>query len=321
MRADHDGGVMQVKQMLKSVLHRALKREPLEHLVGEAYRHSPRLARPWLRKMAPHPRDYAHDELRQVTRRGLRWTFYPAAYFQWHHYFGFDDPVLDVLRVLARESRVVMDVGANVGLYSLVMATEAPRATVHAFEPHPETYQRLSSHQKLNSVPRVCCHPCAVGATPGNARLLGAADADLGKASLHDHGNNPTGGEALDVEVVTLDGVVRDQRLETVDLIKIDVEGFEPEVLQGAKTTLETHAPWLVIELSPQWYGDRAAQARETFSTLLRLGYRFLEIAAPEAPPPLLREMDLLAALDGRTQRNVLGLPPRRALPASLAGA
>src|SRR6266849_3871138 len=148
-----------------AVLHGALKRPRLERVVRDVYRVTPRWLRRYARALAPEPRLYAPNERRSVVRHSLRWELFPSAYVQWWYYFGFSDPVLDVLRAFAPRCRVIVDVGANVGLYSVVMASIAGAdAVVHAVEPHPLTYRQLLRHRDLNAARGVICHNLACGA-------------------------------------------------------------------------------------------------------------------------------------------------------------
>jgi hypothetical protein len=112
-------------ERVQRVVGPAFKQPRLEALVAAAYRLSPRPMRRYVRALAPPPWLYAPYERRRAVRHALSWELFPSAYFQWNVYFGFSDPVLDVLRAFAARSRVIVDVGANVGVYSLVMASVA----------------------------------------------------------------------------------------------------------------------------------------------------------------------------------------------------
>ena len=108
-----------------------------------------------LRKVVPQPGNYRAKDGRQVTRRGLQWQLNPHDYFQWHQYYGFSDEVLETLLLLAADCEVVIDVGANIGFYSVVVARAHDRCLVAAFEPNPHTFERLGYHQQCNHVEKL----------------------------------------------------------------------------------------------------------------------------------------------------------------------
>jgi len=286
-----------LKKQLVNLIHEGLKRPALEVLVSEAYRRLPRRARPYIRKLAPQPFSYAADELRTTRRGGLKWELYPRAHFQWLQYFGFEDPVLDVLVTVAARSSTIVDVGANVGFYSLSMARAAGRrAKVHAFEPNQDTFALLARHREINRANNVELHCFALGAKSEDRVLY--AGRDSGKFSLEPDGRSLEG--AKDVKVATLDALCRERSLGTVDLLKIDVEGHEPAVIIGARETIHRDAPFLCFELTPAWYGKDDPLAEEAFAWLAAQPFVFFGIASPEVNVPRLVPIDLLGALSGR---------------------
>jgi len=148
-----------------------------------------------------------------------------------------------------------LDVGANVGSFT-ILATSARKARTVAFEPVPATFSRLVANVELNDLaPRVTLVNKAVGASPGFVAFTQTS-------SLSNHAVAP--GEApkssVEVRIVTLDVAV------TIDrpcLVKIDVEGFESQVLQGAVGTLRNpHVQAILIEMigNGRRYGFDEAQ-------------------------------------------------------------
>jgi FkbM family methyltransferase len=203
---------------------------------------------------------------------------------------------------LAKGTEVVFDVGANIGLYSIVLArTIAPQGTVYAFEPHPETARILEEHAALNHVTNVRGFPIALGERDAAEVLRDVGRHDLGKFSLR--GDSSTAG--VEVHVRTLDGMFRELGLQRLDLLKIDVEGHEPEVFLGGFETIGRYRPKICFELSPEWYADRTEKTRGILERLVALGYRFesIEKKGPRRP------IELLQALAERKQRNLVALP------------
>ena len=141
------------------------------------------------------------------------------------------------------ESPVVVDVGANIGQFSAAVLLFAPDASILAVEPDPDVHARLSAHlASANGVRTVCA---AAGADAGTAPLHRAALPVMSTLRTDGLSGYELVG-TVDVDVVTLDELTRD--VPAVDLLKVDVEGFELEALQGAQALLR-RTRFLLVEL------------------------------------------------------------------------
>lgn len=304
---------MDTKERVKRRLYQLLKQPVAEQCI--AWAHSATAELPpsplhsWLVKFTPHPYAYRPDEVRRIHRDSGDWVLRPANYFQWHHFFGLPDAVLEALVGACRPGDVVLDIGANIGLYSVHMARAVgPSGQVFAFEPNPGTFAVLQEHVRLNRVPHVHPQALAVGAEASTAVLQEMGSDDVGKCSLRSDTNATP---VASVQVSTVDDFCREHGLSRVDLIKIDVEGFEPEALMGARGTIEAHWPVLCLELSPQWYGGKEDVLQEAMAWVPTSPYRFFEIVGRRIEP-----FDLAGFLAGLSprdlQKNVLAVPPAR---------
>lgn len=142
------------------------------------------------------------------------------------------DLELDLARLAATEPiRMIVDAGANHGQTAIRFARAFPEATIHSFEPVPRSYALLQ--RATAALGHVHAHACALGDEQGHVRMsLNGDDRTntiLGAESAVDH---------VRVPVDTLDAVAVRLGLPQVDLLKIDVEGFELQVLRGAATLL-----------------------------------------------------------------------------------
>lgn len=138
-----------------------------------------------------------------------------------------------------RGEDLFVDVGANMGSYT-ILACAAVGASGYAFEPIPKTYERLVENVRLNHLEaRVNCWNRGVGARPGRT----AFTSDYGPANrvFDPAEGNPI---AVEVDMTSLDIALGD---ETPSLLKIDVEGYEAPVLEGAKNTLQKETLQAVI--------------------------------------------------------------------------
>jgi FkbM family methyltransferase len=153
---------------------------------------------------------------------------------------------LAIVERLLQPGDVFVDVGANVGLFSVVAARRVGRTgKVFSFEPVPETMKALSATIYLNGLADIVTpFPYAAGSKPGSARInLGRTCGHSSFLPLEDTQ------QAIDVEVVALDDVIEGAR---VDLIKIDVEGWELHVLDGLRRTLAANPnASILLEFGP----------------------------------------------------------------------
>lgn len=138
---------------------------------------------------------------------------------------------------------IFVDVGANIGIYSLLGAS-IPGVEVIALEPSTRSRNRLIENVALNDFDeRIQVVAAAAGASSGSARLTEGFDA-MNRIVDDSESSAPT--EA--VEVVTLDNIVPAADRNRVTLVKIDVEGHESEVIDGALELLSTGHPHLIVE-------------------------------------------------------------------------
>ena len=171
---------------------------------------------------------------------------------------------------------VAIDVGANLGEWTIPFARAVGTAGhVLAAEPAPRAAAALEATLGANALHQAQVIRCAVGDHDGFAEfampVVSSARIDTGTAQI---GAAGPGCEALSVALRSLDSLAAECSLDRVDLIKIDVEGQERRVLDGAEATLHRYRPTLVIETGHEAAGDR----RAIHDRLHGLGYRMLGI-------------------------------------------
>ena len=175
-----------------------------------------------------------------------------------------------------RPGAVAIDIGANLGEWTVPFARAVgPAGRVLAAEPAPRAAAALEATLGANGLHQVQVMQCAVGDHDGFAEfavpVVTSARSDTGTAKI---GAAGPGGNALRVALRSLDSLAADHRLDRTDLIKIDVEGYERQVLDGAEATLGRFRPTLVIETGHEGAGDRGAIR----DRLRSVGYRMLGI-------------------------------------------
>jgi len=153
-----------------------------------------------------------------------------------------DDTELVVKILSGLDNPVVYDIGANTGYYGILAATKF-NATVHSFEPIPEHVSCIKESSRINGVKDdVFTHTLALGSKQASLELSLAGSGSTLTKSFLGESSVPT----LTVAVETLDSL----NLPAPHFIKIDVEGYEWEVLQGAKETVKNHRPICFIEIA-----------------------------------------------------------------------
>jgi FkbM family methyltransferase len=175
---------------------------------------------------------------------------------------------LHVMRQLLRSGDTFVDVGANIGLMSVVGARlVGPHGRVHAFEPVPAIHDVLEQNILLNRADNVTTHCMALGETRELREIHEQSRINRGSASLIL--SDASDAAAYLVRVDTIDNLFATGGNGRVRLVKIDVEGWELDVLQGARALLSgPHAPAICLEYSPA----RAVGAEKALAA-----YRFVK--------------------------------------------
>lgn len=176
-----------------------------------------------------------------------------------------------------RPRPVVLDVGAHTGEYSAIIKQLLPEARVFAFEPGPATFQRLEAEAQrrgFTAINKAC------GETPGRLPLydrqdnFASAHASLVQEVFSSIHHVPAA--AREVDVINLDSFAREAGLDQIDLLKIDVEGFEMPVLKGARALLAARQV-SVIQIE---FGEMQVVSRVFFRDFLQLlpDFRFFRL-------------------------------------------
>ena len=161
---------------------------------------------------------------------------------------------------LCRKAKVIADIGANTGVYSLVAKAINPETKVYAFEPLKQMFRKLTLNNDLNKYDITCIEKAASDKN-GNAIIYETGDDHIAAASLNaetrQYGNLNV---ETEIETVTLDTFIQTSNIDKIDLIKIDVECHEPNVLEGYKQFLPLHRPDFLVEVLTDEVGEKLQQ-------------------------------------------------------------
>jgi len=267
------------------------------------------------------PQRYANAELDLVRQSdGYVFPIDRGTLIGWSiHFFGAYEPeVRAEIRRRLRPGDTAIDVGANAGWHTLLMACRVgPGGRVIAVEPNPSSRERLEHAIAINRLTNVRVDaraladregtrrfeaPPAGDVWDGTGRLIGDGEVRLKPPfDLAQGGHERAEGrDTTTVTVTTLDALAAEHSLDRVALIKIDVEGWETAVLRGAANLLRNSRPALIFEYDPAYVERSGASADELAAWLRTFDYQ-LHVLRPRGAP---LRVDAL----GRTAINVLAL-------------
>lgn len=138
------------------------------------------------------------------------------------------------------KNNILLDIGSNIGNHTLYFVLECDAKLVHCFEPIKSTFQILETNTKINKISnRVCLHNVAVGKCNGTATIEHYERENIGGTVLKEENKG-------DISVVSIDELgINDN----ICLVKIDVEGFEKNVIDGMIQTIKKCHPYIMIEI------------------------------------------------------------------------
>lgn len=211
-----------------------------------------------------------------TTRFGSRMTLNLGDWVDQYIYVtgNYEDMTASVISACLGEGDSGVDIGANIGFFSLLMGVRVGRTgAVWAFEPIPDTNRRLRENVSLNPGLNITVRNEAIADEDGERAMFGGTTDHSGIASLRPI-EGSTGSHSVPV-----------RRLTTVlppatkpALVKIDVEGAEFMVLQGMRDLLASHRPDIVIEMSAHFLVEMGSSASQVDEHLRSLGYRLYVI-------------------------------------------
>ncbi|MGC4022148.1 MAG: FkbM family methyltransferase [Cyclobacteriaceae bacterium] len=223
-------------------------------------------------KLVPNAYQYKPGSKRLVERNGIKLNVDISDYIGHYIYFGFEDESFNQLLSLCRQDSVVLDIGTNIGWVALNLAAKASDGKVIGFEPDPFNYSIAINNLRINQRSNLQVFPIGLGSENSKLNLEIRTPSNRGGNRIAPP--NSQSASFSEVEIKKLDNFLDDQKIDRVDLIKIDVEGFELKVLKGASEILKKCKPILFIELDDNNLRDQGDSAKELVESLLSMGYQ-----------------------------------------------
>lgn len=224
-------------------------------------------------KLSPPNYLYAPETFRSAVRNGVKYDLDINKYIDHSLYFGFYDYSLDKLLNLAEGKKVVIDVGANIGLTAVNIAKILPDAKIYGFEPDKDNISRAEYLLKINHVENCRLINSGLGNERKDAKLFKVQSDNPGMNRILKESEEITDVTFSEITVVTLDDFAKENKIENIDLIKIDVEGYELKVLEGASEIIRDSSPDLFIELDDNNLKEQNDSAVKLISFLESFGY------------------------------------------------
>tara|TARA_X000000368_G_C23047588_1_gene719850 strand:- start:1296 stop:2174 length:879 start_codon:yes stop_codon:yes gene_type:complete len=176
---------------------------------------------------------------------------------------------------LSNSSKVIFDIGANTGIYAILAKVYNPKSKIFAFEPQPNIYNVLKKNNQINHFD-ISCENIAISNEEGEVPFFNYGSKSFSK-------NNTTAGSlnknwrtknqhSILVSVNKLGNYIKEKKINRADLIKIDVETFEFEVLEGLDEFIELFKPIIILEIQNQYIGSNIS------SLLSKKHYSFFNI-------------------------------------------
>src|SRR3989339_777389 len=181
------------------------------------------------------------------TVKFIRHPIYKQAQFfyskHFSHYYNFEKLILTIDNL--KDTKYFLDIGANIGFYSLLVVKRRPEIKIISFEPVRETFDRLIKNIKKNNFTNITAHN--IGLANENTRRDIFLTTELGHNSFLSNSNLV---EKVLVKKTDDFLVLKDKKI----FIKIDTEGYEFEVIKGMEELLKNNACQIVFEFTPKFY-------------------------------------------------------------------
>ena len=242
------------------------KIEPLERWLSQRTAgHSPHY---FLSKLVPNPYQFDKPTIRVIDRNGIKMKVDISDYLGHVYYFGFRDRSFEALLEHLPGNATVLDIGTNLGHTLLTFASRLDRGTVIGFEPDPINFANCKANVELNSFTNITLLNFGLGKAEGVLPMEVRIELNRGGNRI-----NANAANTVNVPIRRLDSVVNEVGLAQIDVVKIDVEGFELNVLKGGVECLRKFKPVLFIELDDNNLRDQGDSALDVIEFLEGLGY------------------------------------------------
>jgi len=211
-----------------------------------------------------------------VERNGLKWLLNPSDYVHRDVFWYGSKDYWDIFHIcnVLKYDDVIFDIGANFGYYTMFLTKYLRnKCKVYAFEPFPTTFQRLTKNVALNNMnDSINIYQMGVSGHSGHIPISVRVPNNSGSATFSTIGHHRL--NSIEVDVTSLDEFIEENKIRKIDFIKIDVEGYEPRVINGSKKLLKTFNPLLLLEIDPPLLIKAKSSVGEIEKSITDYGYK-----------------------------------------------
>lgn len=229
------------------------------------------------------------------------------------YYGAYEKPILfllrDIMRSASANQGTFIDIGANTGQHSLFMSRYAKE--VHAFEPWEPVLKRFRRMVENNGIKNIAIHPFGLGDENRKKPFYRPADKNLGTGSFIEGFNSDNSFEG-ELEIQVGDDVFAKDHIDSVALVKMDIEGYEKLALNGLRRTLKKNRPIIVFELSTNPGRPVSVKSEKELSSLFPENYEFLVIderSDPSTGEYFFAPLNGVVRFDKTEQHDLLAYP------------
>jgi FkbM family methyltransferase len=222
------------------------------------------------KKFVPPDYLYKKGSKRSVTRDGIKYNLDISNVVDHYLYYGNKDADYTAVLDDIKKAKVILDIGTNIGVTNLFFTSQNPNVKVYGFEPHPQTFKRALDNFEANHTGRNFVYNIGLGDRKGVMKLYEVNEHNPGMNRLF--ADEKEEYPYKEVQIETLDSFMKSKGIAAPEFIKIDVEGFEYQVLQGGLETLKAK-PVLFIELDDSNLRENNSSASQLVDLLFRIGY------------------------------------------------
>ena len=172
---------------------------------------------------------------------------------------------------LLNDGDTIIDIGANIGWYSMTAAHLFKSSKIIAFEPVPDTFAGLRKNLELNQHPNIEIYNLGLGDRDGELTFFVSGSTSVSSSSANI--TNDTGAKEIVCKVTTLDKFVSEKTISKIDFIKCDVEGAELFVFKGAQSVIKEHLPVVFSEMLRKWSAVFNYHPNDIINLFRSLGY------------------------------------------------
>lgn len=234
--------------------------------------------------LIPYYKLYERKEFRLLKERNYTFRLDISDYMQWAIYTDINNCGYKIAISNYQPNFNFFDVGSNVGEFTIKLASKLQTLenvdfTIYSFEPNNDTYGLFIHNVNLNPHLSTFIKPYNIGLsnTTGKGFLSNNKNNSGGNLILENRNN-----DSINIRVEKFDDFVIEHNINSIDFIKVDIEGHEPEFILGAKNTITKFKPKIILEVSKDFWQKKGYSIKETLEIFDFLNYHFYLIKGNE---------------------------------------